>query len=54
MADITMCRTEECPRKLTCHRYTATAGELQSYFMDKAWQDCEFYWRRKSVQGGMV
>jgi hypothetical protein len=35
MADITMCRPAECPRKEMCYRFTATPNNLyQSYFVD--------------------
>lgn len=46
---ITMCRTEECPRKSTCHRYTAVPSEWQSYFVDRAWEGCGMYWRSRGV-----
>ena len=49
MADITMCRTEECPRKSTCHRYTAVPSEIQSYFVDRAWEGCGMYWKSKGI-----
>lgn len=49
MADICMCRTEECPRKSTCHRYTANPSEIQSYFVDRAWEGCEFYWKGRGI-----
>lgn len=49
MADITMCRGENCPLKETCYRFTAIANEFrQSYFKDipynyeKVW--CNEYW----------
>jgi len=33
MSDITMCLDKECPSRLTCHRFTATADSdgWQSY-----------------------
>lgn len=35
MPDITMCKGGSCLLRLNCHRYTATADELdQSYFSD--------------------
>ena len=35
MADITMCRGENCEVKDACYRYTATANEYrQAYFMN--------------------
>ena len=51
MADITMCRDEDCPKKDTCYRFTAIANEWrQAYFM-KSPRDkdkCNHYWQVKS------
>jgi hypothetical protein len=34
MADITMCHGDMCPKKDTCHRYTAPKNEYrQSFFI---------------------
>ena len=48
MADITMCSGEGCPKKETCHRYTANKSSWQSYFMEvpynKEADDCIRYW----------
>ena len=48
MADITKCKDEECPFKSTCYRYTASAGQWQSWFAEspRNTQDntCQMYW----------
>jgi len=47
MADITMCRGDDCPLKNNCHRYTANASEYrQSYFVDPPYVDdeCDYFW----------
>lgn len=46
MADITMCKDQECPAKETCKRFTATPSMLQSYFAESPRQEtkCEMYW----------
>lgn len=47
MADITMCNWKDCPLKDMCHRYKATSGQLQSYFLDEPYnpvkEDCDMY-----------
>ena len=50
MADITMCRDEECKQKDTCYRFTAKASSFwQSYFMKspREGNKCEHYWEIK-------
>ena len=45
--DGTMCRSEKCPWKYDCHRYTATPQRIQSYFIGGPTSDynnCEYYW----------
>lgn len=57
MADITMCRNEDCPIKESCYRYTATASEYrQSYFFGSPSKivddkfECEYYWETKEEE----
>jgi len=50
MPDITMCSGEDCPKKESCYRFTATPTPLgQSYFLEppynKEKNECELYWR---------
>lgn len=48
MPDITMCEGTGCPRKESCHRFTATPSEYrQSYFETPPVKEdgkCEMYW----------
>ena len=47
MPDITMCEGTGCPRKESCHRFTAPAEEYQSYFVTPPVKEdgkCEMYW----------
>jgi hypothetical protein len=47
MADITMCKDNECKNKNTCYRYNAPSNQYyQSYFADspRKENDCEYYW----------
>jgi len=51
MADITMCKGENCPMKETCYRYKAVPSEYwQSYFTKLPLEiiegkvECKFYW----------
>jgi hypothetical protein len=47
MADITMCRDNECKDKVTCYRYNAPANKYyQSYFVNspRKTDACEYYW----------
>lgn len=47
MADITMCRDIECPRKEYCYRFTANKSEFwQSYFMQSPRNEyeCVYFW----------
>lgn len=52
MADITMCKGQDCPLKLSCYRHNATKGMLQSYFMSPPFKDgvCSHYWEDKEKQ----
>ena len=46
MADITMCKDQECPRRVHCYRYRAKANLYrQSYFMEspREGDKCEAY-----------
>ena len=54
MADITMCRDEECKLKEECYRYKAKPNEYgQSYFTKSpkvkkmGGYDCEYFWRMR-------
>lgn len=52
MADITMCKSKDCPLKEKCYRFLAVANEYrQSYFVespfDKELNKCEHYWKIK-------
>jgi hypothetical protein len=50
MPDITMCKGQideiVCPYKDQCYRFTAKAGDYQSYFMELPLKDnkCDYYW----------
>lgn len=47
MPDITMCEGTGCPRKESCHRFTAKPSEYQSYFVTPPVKEdgkCEMYW----------
>jgi len=46
--DITKCSGENCPMKESCYRFTAEAGQMQSYFIEPPIKDgkCEYYWER--------
>lgn len=50
MADITMCRDQNCPVKEKCYRFTANPGMMQSYFLDIPGKiedgkfTCDMYW----------
>ncbi len=44
MADLTMCRGEDCPDKEKCYRFTAPINEYrQEVFTDTPNQPCYFY-----------
>ena len=45
MADISMCREDECPRREACWRYLAPPDKWQSYIKPE-WGDhgCDLYW----------
>lgn len=50
MADITMCRGDNCPLKNDCQRYTTKTGKVnQSYFVDPPYIDdeCDMFWAIK-------
>lgn len=50
MADICMCTNHECPVRMKCYRYTATATPMwQGYFYpDPEYNDgCEHFWDNK-------
>ncbi len=44
--DITMCPGTGCPHKESCYRFTAKAGEYQSYFMESPIKEgkCDYFW----------
>lgn len=49
MADITMCKSQDCPLRDTCYRYKAKASEyLQAYFTEPPYNketgECPTYW----------
>ena len=46
MTDISKCSGENCPMKESCYRFTAEAGQMQSYFIEPPIKDgkCEYYW----------
>jgi hypothetical protein len=50
MTDITKCTGANCDLKMTCYRFTAPTGMLQSYFMNSPIKDgkCEMYWGEAS------
>lgn len=44
MADITMCKWENCTKKEKCYRYTAIVNEFrQSYFLETPKWDCDYF-----------
>ena len=48
--DITKCSGDKCPIKESCHRYTAKAGEYQSYLIETPFEindgvfSCDMFW----------
>lgn len=52
MADITKCKGTNCDLALTCYRYTAPKGYIQSYFIEVPLKDgkCDMYWGDKNDQ----
>ena len=46
MADITMCKNENCPVKDTCFRYLATPSQYQAYYVfdENSNEPCDSYW----------
>lgn len=47
MADITMCKGNNCPLKEKCYRFTANSNNLyQAYFVEEPIKDgkCDMYW----------
>jgi hypothetical protein len=46
MSDITKCNGTGCPHKESCYRFTAPAGDYQSYFVDPPLDgdNCDMYW----------
>lgn len=50
MADISKCKGTDCPLKEKCYRFTAPAGEWQSWFIETPFKDgkCEYYWDNKN------
>lgn len=55
MPDISLCPGNDCPRKETCYRHTATPSKyMQSYFVDPPYEkdnkeECKYYWRIVSM-----
>jgi hypothetical protein len=49
MADITMCKGEDCPMKNDCYRHRAIPSIRQSYFatppVDKETGKCKHFWK---------
>lgn len=47
MADITMCRGENCPLKEKCYRYKAKPSTWQSYFVEVPYNEkgCDKFWK---------
>ena len=46
MPDIAMCQDKDCPKRLSCYRYTATPSQYQPYFAEKIVDEngkCEYY-----------
>lgn len=46
MPDIAMCQDKDCPKRLSCYRYTATPSQYQPYFAEKMVDkkgNCEYY-----------
>lgn len=54
MADITMCRNEECKIKDECYRYTAPVDKYwQSVFMENPKDiPCSYFWDNKGYRKG--
>jgi hypothetical protein len=48
MADITMCKGDDCPKRDNCYRFTAKESSfLQSYFISSPIEEdgnCNQYW----------
>ena len=45
MADITMCKDEDCPRRANCYRFMAHFGEYQSVWVGspREGEECKEY-----------
>jgi len=56
MADITKCGDDACPKRHTCWRWMAPAGEWQSYFAEspRKGDECDYYWPCKKDRTGYV
>lgn len=59
MPDISMCPGDDCPRKETCYRYTATPNQFRQSYFTKAVYDkkdttkmtCMYYWETEKRKG---
>lgn len=54
MPDITMCSTDDCPRRKECYRHEAKPDSWQSYtdFYKHLGLDCDKFWEiNKGAQG---
>ena len=52
MADITMCRNESCPLKLSCYRYLAQPDDIMQSYAKFEWEkdengviSCPVFWK---------
>lgn len=56
MADITMCKGNNCSMKDSCYRHTATANEFwQSWFIVVPYEPakqptCDYFWNNKEMK----
>ena len=52
MADITMCKGENCTLKHNCYRFKANPSKYrQSYFLDPPFKGnkCKYYWENQDI-----
>lgn len=53
MADITMCRGDNCEHRENCYRYTAPIDEFwQPVFTETPEKPCKFFWDNNELPDG--
>ena len=55
MPDISMCRRDDCPKKLECYRFTAKPDSYQSYILlTEVYPLCERFMKNNYKRGKKV